>query len=136
MNYAQDIIISLNSRLTDESVESDALQDAVNAIRFGSSDASDDYITYRIITSQHEQTFTSFVENTLVQFDIYSKLDTTCLKLMNLLEEVLDDTTLPLDEYSQIEVTRNNANFVGHESDTGLNHYYIEYDINLEKNKE
>lgn len=135
MNYAYETIVAINSRIGDGSTESNALQSEANKISFGTSSADDDYITYQLITSTHEQTFTSYIENSLIQFDIFATSQTSCLKLMSLLEDVFDDTDLSISEYEQIECTRGNANFVGLEQDTGLYHYYVEYDINVEQNK-
>lgn len=135
MNYAYQSIVGINNRINDESVESNALKNTASKITFGSSSATDDYITYQLITSQHEQTFTSYIENSLIQFDIFSSSQTTCLDLMSKLEDVFDDTALTITDYDQIEVTRNNSNFVSREEDTGLYHYYVEYDINVEQNK-
>ena len=135
MNYAYNTILSINSRLNDESDESEALQNAANSITFGTASEDDDYITYQLITSQHEQTFTSYIENSLIQFDIFSTSQTTCLELMSKLEDVFDDTDLSIDDYEQIECTRNKSNFVEREQDTGLYHYYVEYDINVEQDK-
>jgi len=136
MNYAYNTILAINSRVNDNSTESVALQEATNSITFGTASEDDDYITYQIITSQHEQTFGSYIENSLIQFDIFSSSQTTCLDLMSKLEDVFDDTDLSISDYDQIEVTRNNSNFVERESDTGLYHYYVEYDISVTKNKE
>jgi len=135
MNYAYNTILAINSRVNDNSTESQALQETANSITFGTASEDDDYITYQLITSQHEQTFTSYIENSLIQFDIFSTSQTTCLDLMSKLEDVFDDTDLDIDDYSQIECTRNNSNFVEREQDTGLYHYYVEYDINVETDK-
>ena len=135
MKYAYETIVAINNRLDDGSTEGDALQNAANSITFGTASENDDYITYQLITSQHEQTFTSYIENSLIQFDIFSTSQTTCLELMSKLEDVFDDTDLSISEYDQIECTRNNSNFVGREEDTKLYHYYVEYDINVETNK-
>jgi len=135
MNYAYNTILAINSRINDNSEESNALQETANSITFGTASEDDDYITYQLITSQHEQTFTSYIENSLIQFDIFSTSQTTCLDLMSKLEDVFDDTDLDIDDYSQIECTRNNSNFVEREQDTGLYHYYVEYDINVETDK-
>ena len=136
MNYAYNTILAINSRVNDNSTESQALQEKANSITFGTASEDDDYITFQLITSQHEQTFTSYIENSLIQFDIFSTSQTTCLELMSKLEEVFDDTDLSINDYEQIECTRNNSNFVERENDTGLYHYYVEYDINVTKNKE
>ena len=135
MNYAYNTILAINSRVNDNSTESQALQETANSITFGTASEDDDYITFQLITSQHEQTFTSYIENSLIQFDIFSTSQTTCLELMSKLEEVFDDTDLSINDYEQIECTRNNSNFVEREQDTGLYHYYVEYDINVETNK-
>ena len=135
MNYAYEIIVGITTRKNDSSTESQALRAKANEISLGSADASDNYITYQIITSQHEQTFTSYIENTLIQFDIFSSTQIDALELMSLLEDVFDDTTLTVDNYSLIEVTRNNSNFVNREEETGLYHYYVEYDVSVETNK-
>ena len=135
MNYAYNTILAINSRVNDNSDESQALQEIANSITLGTASEDDDYITFQLITSQHEQTFTSYIENSLIQFDIFSTSQTTCLELMSKLEEVFDDTDLSINDYEQIECTRNNSNFVGREDDTGLYHYYVEYDINVEQNK-
>ena len=135
MNYAYNTILAINSRVNDNSTESQALQETANSITFGTASEDDDYITFQLITSQHEQTFTSYIENSLIQFDIFSTSQTTCLELMSKLEEVFDDTDLSINDYEQIECTRNNSNFVEREQDTGLYHYYVEYDINVEKDK-
>ena len=135
MNYVYNTILAINSRVNDNSTESQALQETANSITFGTASEDDDYITFQLITSQHEQTFTSYIENSLIQFDIFSTSQTTCLELMSKLEEVFDDTDLSINDYEQIECTRNNSNFVGREDDTGLYHYYVEYDINVETNK-
>ena len=135
MNYAYNTILAINSRVNDNSTESQTLQETANSITFGTASEDDDYITFQLITSQHEQTFTSYIENSLIQFDIFSTSQTTCLELMSKLEEVFDDTDLSINDYEQIECTRNNSNFVGREDDTGLYHYYVEYDINVETNK-
>ena len=136
MKYAYNTILAINSRVNDNSAESQALQETANSITFGTASEDDDYITFQLITSQHEQTFTSYIENSLIQFDIFSTSQTTCLELMSKLEEVFDDTDLSINDYEQIECTRNNSNFVEREQDTGLYHYYVEYDINVTKNKE
>ena len=135
MNYAYNTILAINSRINDNSDESNALQETANSITFGTASEDDDYITFQLITSQHQQTFTSYIENSLIQFDIFSTSQTTCLELMSKLEEVFDDTDLSINDYEQIECTRNNSNFVEREDDTGLYHYYVEYDINVEQNK-
>ena len=137
MSYQKEIITAIKQRRDDESKESNELLDATNAINFGSvsSKIKEDYVTYRIITSQHEQTFTSYIENSLIQFDIFSKSEKSCLEIMAKLETVFDDTDLSINDYEQIECTRNNSNFVGREDDTGLYHYYVEYDINVETDK-
>ena len=135
MNYAYNTILAINSRINDNSDESNALQETANSITFGTASEDDDYITFQLITSQHEQTFTSYIENSLMQFDIFSTSQTTCLELMSKLEDVFDDTDLSITDYDQIECTRNNADFVEREQDTGLYHYYVEYDINVEKDK-
>ena len=135
MKYAYDTILAINSRINDNSDESNVLQETANSITFGTASEDDDYITFQLITSQHEQTFTSYIENSLIQFDIFSTSQTTCLELMSKLEDVFDDTDLSINDYEQIECTRNNSNFVGREDDTGLYHYYVEYDINVETNK-
>ena len=136
MNYAYNTILAINSRVNDDSTESQTLQETANSITFGTASEDDDYITFQLITSQHEQTFTSYIENSLIQFDIFSTSQTTCLELMSKLEDVFDDTDLLIDDYEQIECTRNISNFVEREDDTGLYHYYVEYDINVTKNKE
>ena len=136
MNYAYNTILAIKSRVNDNSTESQALQETANSITFGTASEDDDYITFQLITSQHEQTFTSYIENSLIQFDIFSTRQTTCLELMSKLEDVFDDTDLSINDYEQIECTRNNSNFVEREQDTGLYHYYVEYDINVTKNKE
>jgi len=135
MNYAYEVIVAITTRKNDSSTESQALRNKANEISLGSADASDNYITYQLITSQHEQTFGSYIENTLFQFDIFSTSQTDALELMSLLEDVFDDTELSISEYEQIECTRNNSNFVNKEEETGLYHYYVEYDINVEQNK-
>lgn len=135
MNYAYETIVGINSRINDNSTESNDLLSTANSITLGTASTTDDYITYQLITSQHGQTFTSYIENSLIQFDIYSTSQTTCLELMSKLETVFDDTDLTISSYTQIECTRNNSNFVGREDDTGLYHYYVEYDINVEQNK-
>ena len=135
MNYAYEVIVAITTRKNDSSAESQALRNKANEISLGSADASDNYITYQLITSQHEQTFGSYIENTLFQFDIFSTSQTDALELMSLLEDVFDDTELSISEYEQIECTRNNSNFVNKEEETGLYHYYVEYDINVEQNK-
>ena len=136
MNYAYNTILAINSRVNDNSTESQTLQETANSITFGTASEDDDYITFQLITSQHEQTFTSYIENSLIQFDIFSTSQTTCLELMSKLEDVFDDTDLSINDYEQIECTRNNSYFVEREDDTGLYHYYVEYDINVTKNKE
>ena len=136
MNYAYNTILAINSRINDNSDESNELQQTANSITFGTASEDDDYITFQLITSQHEQTFTSYIENSLIQFDIFSTSQTSCLNLMSKLEDVFDDTDLSINDYEQIECTRNNSNFVEREQDTGLYHYYVEYDINVTKNKE
>ena len=135
MNYAYNTILAINSRVNDNSTESQALQETSNSITFGTASEDDDYITFQLITSQHEQTFTSYIENSLIQFDIFSTSQTSCLELMSKLEDVFDDTDLSINDYEQIECTRNNSNFVGREDDTGLYHYYVEYDVNVQQNK-
>ena len=135
MNYAYETIVAINSRINDNSEESNALQSSANSINFGTASADDDCITYQLITTQHEQTFTSYIENSLIQFDIFSTSQTTCLELMSKLEDVFDDADLSINDYEQIECTRNNSNFVERKDDTGLYHYYVEYDINVETNK-
>ena len=135
MNYAYEVIVAITTRKNDSSTESQALRNKANEISLGSADAGDNYITYQLITSQHEQTFGSYIENTLFQFDIFSTSQTDALELMSLLEDVFDDTELSISEYEQIECTRNNSNFVNKEEETGLYHYYVEYDINVEQNK-
>ncbi len=135
MNYAYETIKAINTRLDDDSTESNDLLDATNSVTFGTANEDDNYITYQLITSQHEQTFTSYIENSLIQFDIFSTSQTTCLELMSKLEDVFDDADLSISNYDQIECTRNNSNFVGREEDTKLYHYYVEYDINVETNK-
>ena len=135
MNYAYEIIKAIVNRLNDESDKSAALQAAVNSITFGTASEDNDYITYQLITSQHEQTFTSYIENSLIQFDIFSTSQTTCLELMSKLQNVFDDTKLSVSDYDLIECTRDNSDFAGKEDDTGLYHYYVEYDINVEQNK-
>lgn len=135
MNYAYETIEGIATRKNDASTESQALRSKANEISLGSADAADNYITYQIINSQHEQTFTSYIENTLIQFDIFSSTQADALELMSLLEDVFDDTTLTVDNYNLIECTRNNSNFVNREEETGLYHYYVEYDINVEQNK-
>ena len=135
MNYAYNTILAINNRINDESTESAALKAAANSITLGTASEEDDYITYQLITSQHEQTFTSYIENSLIQFDIFSTSQTSCLNLMSKLEDVFDDTELSVNDYELIECTRNNSNFVGRESDTKLFHYYVEYDVNVEVDK-
>ena len=137
MSYQKEIVTAIRQRRDDNSTESEELLDVTNAINFGdvSSKIKDDYVTYRIITSQHEQTFTSYIENSLVQFDVFSTSEGNCLNIMGKLEAVYDDADLSINKYEQIECTRENENFVGREDDTGLYHYYVEYDINVETNK-
>ena len=45
MNHAYNTILAINSRINDNSDESNALQEAANSITFGTASEDDDYIT-------------------------------------------------------------------------------------------
>jgi|SRR5690554_1760625 len=130
-DYAIDV--GIMKRYNDESAESETLKAAVDGFSNVSSTASDNYVTFRLISDTHNRTFNTKLENCLYQFDVFSTSLLKAKQIAGLIMDVYDDHGITVgDDYTLIHLTRQINRYINKEEDTGLHHYYIEYRIEVE----